>query len=96
MHPMNIDSGFRCLALNTARGGALKSAHMDGDAADFKCPGYGTPLEVCKAISASGIKFDQIIFEVEWTHISFAPAMRQQTLTAHFVDGQQPTYTPGF
>jgi hypothetical protein len=93
-HPMMIDSGFRCLALNLAVGGAQKSAHMDGDAADFVCPGFGTPLEISKAIIASDVKFDQLIQEGTWVHVSFAPAMRQQTLTANFGIGAVK-YTAG-
>jgi hypothetical protein len=93
-HPMMIDSGFRIAALNTACGGALKSAHMDGDAADFVCPDFGSPEEICKAIIASGLKFDQLIQEGTWVHVSMAPAMRQQTLTANFGVGAVK-YTKG-
>lgn len=82
--PMLISSGYRCPELNKAIGGAKKSAHVDGFAADFTCPQFGAPHKVVKAIAASGIKFDQCIFEHmanQWVHISFAPAMRQQVLT---------------
>lgn len=82
--PMLISSGYRCPELNRAIGGAKKSAHVDGFAADFTCPQFGTPDKVVRAIAASGIKFDQCIFEdmgSRWVHISFAPAMRQQVLT---------------
>lgn len=81
--PMLISSGYRCPELNKAIGGAKKSAHVEGFAADFTCPQFGTPDKAVRAISASGIKFDQCIFEdmgTRWVHISFAPAMRQQVL----------------
>ena len=117
-HPMHIDSGYRCSALNKAIGGAPNSAHMDGYAADFVCPDFGSPLEIVKAIAlhelpdlydvasamgefdsgdeqekvkasmyAKTVLFDQLIQEGTWVHISFAPTMRGQVLTAHFVNG---------
>jgi len=57
------------------------SAHVLGFACDFICPAFGTPLEICKAIEASGIRFDQLIEEGTWVHLSIDPRMRQQVLT---------------
>ena len=55
---------------------------MDGWAIDMTCAGFGNPYAVCKKIESSGIAFDQMIYEYgRWTHISFAPQMRQQKLT---------------
>jgi hypothetical protein len=85
--PLNISSGFRCSELNRKLGGSLKSAHMDGYAADFTCEAYGSPKEVLEAIKSSDIKYDQMIYEGTWVHISFDPAMRQQTLKAKFSNG---------
>ncbi len=49
---------------------------------DFTCVGFGTPYEICKALMASGIQFDQLIHEKRvWVHISFDPKARQQVLT---------------
>lgn len=82
--PININSWIRLPEVNVAVGGSKVSSHMDGWAIDFVCRGFGTPLEVCKAIDAAGIKFDQMIHEFGdkgWTHISFAPEMRGQKLT---------------
>lgn len=80
--PIRISSGYRCPALNTVVGGARQSAHMDGLAADFTCPGFGLPLSVCAAIAASPLRFDQLILEFDaWTHLSFAPALRREILT---------------
>jgi len=79
---IHINSWLRLPAVNVAVGGSKISSHMDGWAIDFTCAGFGDPLAVCKAIEASGIKFDQMIHEYgRWTHISFAPEMRQQKMT---------------
>jgi hypothetical protein len=82
--PINVNSWIRLPEVNVAVGGSKVSSHMDGWAIDFTCKGFGNPLEVCKAIEKSNIKFDQMIYEFGdkgWTHISFAPEMRQQKLT---------------
>lgn len=83
--PMHINSWLRLPAVNSAiPGSSGKSRHMDGWAIDFTCKGFGLPYDICKAIEASGIKFDQMIHEFGdkgWTHISFAPEMRGQKLT---------------
>lgn len=92
--PMQINSGYRCPDLNKIIGGAAKSAHMDGFAADFICPQFGTPLQIVKAIAASEIAFDKCIQERAWVHISFAPQCRRILLTAHF-DAGKTTYTAG-
>jgi len=78
---ISVNSWIRLPAVNVAVGGSKVSSHMDGWAIDFVSP-FGTPYAVCKAIEASGIKFDQMIHEYgKWTHLSFAPEMRQQKLT---------------
>lgn len=74
-HDLIINSGYRCLELNTRIGGAKKSRHMDGLAADIVCPAFGPPLAVCRAIVAAGIVTDQVIHEFgKWCHVGFAPA----------------------
>lgn len=80
--PIHIDSGFRSANLNAALPSASKtSAHMDGDAVDFICPGFGEPWDIVTVLKNCDIRFDQMILESTWVHISFAPAMRQQMLT---------------
>ena len=93
--PLRISSGYRCPELNRAVGGAKLSAHMDGYAADFTCPDFGTPLEIVRALTKSNIQFDKLIQEGTWVHVSFAPAARRQIYTAHFAPGQPTTYTAG-
>jgi hypothetical protein len=92
--PMHINSGFRCEALNKVIGGVSNSAHQTGYAADFVCPLVGAPIDVVHKIQGSDIKFDQLIQEGTWVHISFAPTMRQEVLTAHF-HGGKATYSHG-
>ncbi|HVZ29646.1 MAG TPA: D-Ala-D-Ala carboxypeptidase family metallohydrolase [Asticcacaulis sp.] len=93
-NPIHVDSGYRSPALNNAVKGASNSAHLTGRAVDFVCPEFGTPLQICAAIVKAGIKFDQLIQEGTWVHISFDPAMRQQVLTAKYVNGRTQ-YTQG-
>jgi len=92
--PIIISSGYRSPEVNKAVGGAKNSQHTKGEAVDFICPGYGSPLKICKAIAASGIKFDQLIQEGTWVHISFSDANRREVLTADFSKGKA-TYTKG-
>lgn len=87
-NPIRVTSGFRSPAVNVAVGGSLKSHHCFGYAVDFICPKFGTPREVCSAIMKSDIKYDQLIYEGTWVHISFAPSMRRENLQAHFKNGK--------
>jgi zinc D-Ala-D-Ala carboxypeptidase len=93
--PLLISSGYRCPALNKAVGGARNSAHLDGYAADFVCPSFGSAFAVARAISRSGIPVDQCISEGSWVHVSFDPRLRGQMLTAHFGGPQGVVYTEG-
>jgi len=71
-------------------------AHPKGFAADFICPGFGTPLTIVHALQQTNLKWDQLIQEGSWVHVSFDPQMRQQVLTAHFeVATGTPSYTQG-
>jgi putative chitinase len=86
--PINISSGYRSPTLNRAIGGSATSAHCLGFAVDFTARKFGDVTKVVNAIKNSGIKYDQLIHEGTWVHISFAPAMRQQTLLAKFDKGK--------
>ena len=95
--PVIINSGYRAAALNRAVGGVPSSAHLSGLAADFVCPKFGAPLDICRAISASSIEFDQLIQEGTWVHIGLAPIgtkPRRQVLTASF-GAKSATYSEG-
>lgn len=71
--PIMVTSWFRSLALNKAIGGAMKSQHAQGQAVDFKCPGYGNIRRICMALMANKetLQYDQLILEPTWVHISF-------------------------
>lgn len=68
-----VSSWIRCLALNRALGSKDDSQHVKGEAVDFTCPTYGTPLDVCKKLIAEKtlVGFDQLILEHTWIHISW-------------------------
>ena len=91
--PIRVNSAFRSYGVNSAVGGSTTSAHSFGYAVDFVCPDFGSAYEVACAIRDSDIKYDQLIYEGTWVHISFDPRMRQQDLTAKF--GRKTIYSSG-
>lgn len=79
--PINITSGYRCQALNTAVLGVRNSAHALGFAADFTAQDQPARLTALALVDA--LPFDQLIYEASRgiVHISFDPRLRQQVLT---------------
>jgi Peptidase M15. len=73
--PLYITSWFRSFALNVAINGAQGSQHSKGEAVDFKCPGWGSPEQICRHLLANKtiLQYDQLILEPTWVHISFVP-----------------------
>ncbi len=92
---LRVNSGFRSEEVNQAIGGAQRSQHMKGQAADV------VPLKLgleraFQDIKASKIPYDQLIIEPTWLHISVAPMgvrPRRQTLRARR-EGGDMVYTP--
>ncbi len=84
---IDISSGYRCQALNTAIGGSKTSDHMEGFSVDFRCDGFGEPYEIADRLRNQAdfmAHVDQLIFEKSrWVHVSFAPGRRGQVMTAH-------------
>jgi len=70
--PVNVSSGFRSRLVNQSVGGAAKSQHLVGEAADFRVAGY-TPRQAFELIrKLEGLDFDQLILEYgRWIHISY-------------------------
>lgn len=82
-----VTSGYRSPAINAAVGGVANSAHITGRAADFICPGFGSPYEVAKAIELSDIEYDQLIVEYRaWVHVAWATVPRNEHWT--YLPGQ--------
>jgi hypothetical protein len=97
-YPIHISSGYRCPKLNTLIGGARDSQHRLGLAVDFTCPEHGSPKEICQTLLAAGLKFDQLIYEGTWVHLSLAAtgsALRNEVLTAVFEVGCKTRYLKG-
>lgn len=71
---IHINSWNRNLPLNRAIGSKDTSQHPKGEAIDFICPLFGNPLDICKMLITHTdlIRFDQLILEHTWVHISFA------------------------
>lgn len=82
-HPIIVTSGYRSPEVNAAVGGSKTSAHCQGLAVDFTCPGVGSPLEVARKVAAIGLEFDQVIHEYgTWVHLGLSDGKpRHQLLT---------------
>tara|TARA_R110002020_G_scaffold283742_1_gene499402 strand:- start:1250 stop:1729 length:480 start_codon:yes stop_codon:yes gene_type:complete len=96
--PLRINSGWRSMELNKALGGAYKvvngkykatSQHCKGQAADLKymdSEGCVDNQQIWDFVLDSGLEFDQMINEFDWTwiHISFNKGKnRNQLLEAY-------------
>jgi hypothetical protein len=94
-----VTSGYRCKELNKAIGGAPKSQHVKGEAADFKVMKNGVYMpneDIYQRIRASTIPYDQIIEEYNsWIHVSTASTPRRQALKAG-KQGGKTIYIPDF
>jgi zinc D-Ala-D-Ala carboxypeptidase len=83
--PILISSGYRSPQVNAAVGGSKSSAHMSALAVDFSCPGFGTPLQICKKLHPhmKELEIDQLIHEYDtWVHLGLTGgAPRHMALT---------------
>lgn len=98
-----ISSGFRCLEVNRAIGGAVNSQHTTGQAVDFEV--YG--MDNCDLAQwvVNNLMFDQLILEFHdhekgpndgWVHVSFSDQEnRQQVLTAIKLANGKTKYLQG-
>jgi hypothetical protein len=74
-HPIHVNSWYRCHELNEKLGSKETSDHRQGNAVDFVCPDFGTPLDVCRKLirNQDVLGYKQLILEHTWVHISFDP-----------------------
>lgn len=94
--PIRISSGYRNMQLNHAMGGAEKSQHIYGQAADIEIPGISNDL-VWQYI-VDQLPYDQVIAEhlsskdgaAGWIHVSYVPNGRREALSCAHGD-----YLPG-
>lgn len=75
--PVLLTSGYRCLELNRAVGGANGSDHVLALAADWTSPMFGSPLDACRLLAplARMLGIGQLIYECpkrdrQWVHTS--------------------------
>jgi zinc D-Ala-D-Ala carboxypeptidase len=95
---IKVSSGYRGPELNARIGGAKKSQHMEGRAADIQSHGMSV-LELFKAVIRLGLPYDQVIYEAKnrtskWVHVSHDPGRaRGAILVADFsADGKVLQY----
>lgn len=74
--PLKITSAYRCADLNKAVGGAEKSQHLLGEAADFIPLGIDLRTAFLKIKQMPGLHFGQLIWERRWIHISLGVPFR--------------------
>lgn len=99
--PMIVSSGYRCPALNVARGGTKRSDHMAMMAIDFIAPKFGSPFEIAKYLTTQldALDIGQLAYEgingARWVHLSRKmvdrPVNRVITISAA---GTQPGIQP--
>ena len=80
--PIRVNSGYRSPAVNAAVGGAKKSAHLEGRAADIVALGRGvTTLQMMAILKNLDIPFDKAIFEFRgknpWIHVQVRNVQRE-------------------
>lgn len=82
--PIIITSGYRSEALNKAVGGAKKSQHTLGQAADIKTVSdtITDNKKLFELIKQLNLPIDQCIneYNYNWIHVSFSPRHRRQYL----------------
>jgi len=94
--PIHVSSGFRCRLINKAAGGATKSQHTKGEAADIfidpVCSLGWTLWDVCKLI-VKHTDFDQLIWETrpngsKWIHVSYVTYRKNRHSKLRCDDGK--------
>lgn len=87
--PANINSFYRCPALNQLLSNRPDSQHTKGEAVDFTIQGFSNE-EVVFWLRRN-LNFDQLILEFSWIHCSFVAAGNRKEVLCT-TDGR--TYKP--
>ncbi|MBO4607566.1 MAG: peptidase M15 [Prevotella sp.] len=83
--PIIVTSGYRCSRLNAAVGGAVKSQHCLGQAADIRTVSDRREdnMALLRCLLQAKLPFDQLIAEhvdsrgrPDWIHVSYSPRHR--------------------
>lgn len=80
--PIEVNSGYRCDALNKAVGGSKTSYHRFGLAADITAGNKFENKKLFILVQTLNLPYDQLIDEkgYSWIHISFSTKPRKQIL----------------
>ena len=82
--PIIVTSGYRCGRLNKAVGGAAKSQHMYGQAADIRTVSDkpSDNKKLFDLIRELKLLYDQLIdeYNYNWVHVSYSSRNRRQIL----------------
>lgn len=68
--PIDLHCAYRCPKLNELVGGVKGSQHLQGLAADFTAPKFGSPEKIVRFLHEKGVIVDQCFIEDTWVHIS--------------------------
>ncbi|MFZ4799341.1 MAG: D-Ala-D-Ala carboxypeptidase family metallohydrolase [Bacteroidia bacterium] len=82
--PININSFFRCVALNKAVKGSVTSGHVLGNSIDISAGKKAENKKIFDFIKLSALDYDQVIneYDYSWIHISLKKDKnRKQILT---------------
>ncbi len=88
--PIIVTSGYRCPKLNKAVGGASKSQHMYGQAADIRTVSDRREdnMKLLRKLIEMELPFDKLIAEYvdssgrpDWIHVSYSSLKRRIMLT---------------
>lgn len=86
--PITINSGYRCLKLNSAVGGVPTSQHVQGQAVDIKVDGLSS-FEIAQAVLDLHLPYDQLILYNDFVHLSIGTRDRRQLLYNKSYNGEQ-------
>jgi hypothetical protein len=86
---IHVNSWIRSVPLNRALGSKDTSQHIVGEAVDFICAEFGTPLAIAQKLIdyMELLDFDQLILEHSWIHISFKQKANRREILSLLATG---------